>query len=381
SDSTTTDSGNLAAASSLPECKAQRAVYVVAGNGALSWFTLVWPAPAVINNFLPQYAYDNPAAAKDVSTTAAHPLFARKIGTRAVWQARGSNPQPSVFVAGSNETHTNTPSSIVNSATAGNLAGQGAAIQTTLPSTIPVMTFGTVGPYTAVPGAPLAINVSSLDTAIAAFNGRISAAQQQVLRPTAAQLSHYVPAGATTAETDFGTDLAFAFNAFKLGLINTVMIPAFRDDPHGAFDGGIAGPRADHLAAALDAFYTDLVAAPEPSCSHAGQQITLADNVVTVVDGDTPKNSFTNAGWPDGTPGNSNWLYLRSNGFTKPGWFGDIEPTGRTNFDPTTGLTDPTAAVAPATAATYAGVLYSIARGDKARVTTVTSAPFDGVIK
>lgn len=84
--------------------------------------------------------------------------------------------------------------------------------------------------------------------------------------------------------------------------------------------------------------------------------------MVTVVDGDTPKNSFNNAGWPDGTPGN------------------DIEPTSRTNFDPTTGLTTPAAAVAPATAATYAGVLYSIARGDQARVATVTSAPFDGVI-
>jgi hypothetical protein len=377
----TADSGNIAVASSLPECKAQRAVYVVAGNGALSWFTLVWPAPAVITGFQPQYAYDNPAAAKDVTVTAAHPLFARKIGTRVVWQGRGSHPQPSVFVAGFNETHTNTPSSIVNSATAGNLAGQGAAIQTTLPSTIPVMTFGTVGPYAAVPGAPLAINVVSLDTAIAAFAGRISPAQQDALRPTAVQLVPYVPAGATTAETNFGTTLAFTANAFKLGLINTVMLPAFADDPHGAFAGGTAGPRADHLASALDAFYTDLAATPEPACSHLGQQITLADNVVTVVDGDTPKNSFNNAGWPDGTPGNSNWLYLRSNGFTKPGWFGDIQPTGRTNFDPTTGLTSAAAAVAPATAATYAGVLYAIARGNKARVTVVTSAPFDGVIQ
>lgn len=379
----TPDNGNLGAAtaSSLPECKAQRAVYVVASNGALSWFTLVWPAPAVINHFLPQYAYDNPAAAKDVSATAAHPLFARKIGTRAVWEGRGTNPQPSVLVAGTNETHTATPSSILNSAAAGNLAGQGAAIQTTLPSTIPVMTFGTAGPYTAVPGAPLAINVTSLDTAVAAFSGRITAAQQLLLQPAAAQLARYVPAGATPAETDFGTDLAFTANAFKLGLINTVMVPAFRDDPHGAFDDGTAGTRADHLAATLDAFYTDLAATPEPSCSHAGQQITLADNVVTVVDGDTPKNSFNHAGWPDGTPGNSNWLYLRSNGFTKPGWFGDIEPTARTNFDPATGLTDPNAAVAPATAATFAGVLYSIARGDKARVGTATTAPFDGVIK
>jgi len=378
----TGDGGDTsAAASSLPECKAQRAVYVVAGNGALSWFTLVWPAPAVISGFQPQYAYDDPTAVKDVSAVAGHPLFARKVGTRAVWEGRGTSPQPSVFVAGVNETHTNTPSGILGSTTAGNLAGQGAAIQTTLPSTIPVMTFGTVGPYTAVPGAPLAINVSSLDTAIAAFNGRISAAQQQTLRPSAAQLTRYVPAGANAAETEFGTDLAFTANAFKLGLINTVMIPAFRDDPHGAFSDGTAKPRADHLAATLDAFYTDLAATPEPSCSHASAQITLADNVVTVVDGDTPKNSFSNAGWPDGTPGNSNWLYLRSNGFTKPGWFGDIEPTGRTNFDPMTGLTNPAADVASATAATYASVLYSIARGDKARVATVTSAPFDGMLK
>ncbi|HEY0193085.1 MAG TPA: hypothetical protein VGC42_18335, partial [Kofleriaceae bacterium] len=369
-----------AVASTLPECKAQRAVYVVAGNGGLAWFTLVWPAPAVINSFQPTFSYDDPTKAKDVATTPVHPLFARKIGTRATWTGKGTSPQPTAFIAGANETHTSTPQSFFNSPTAGNLAGQAAAIQSTLPSVIPVMAINGAGPYTAAPGAPLAINVANVDGAVAAFAGKLTTAQQQALRPTADQITRYIPAGATSAETDFGNDLAFAANAFKIGAINTLLIPAFRDDPHGAFDTGVAGTRADHLAATLDAFYTDLAATNEPSCSHAAKTVTLADNVATIVDGDTPKNSFNRAGWGDGTTGNSNFLYLRSNGFTTAGWFGSIATTGRTNFNPATGLLDPAAVAADDTAASYAGVLYAIARGDKTRVGTITSAQFDGVI-
>jgi hypothetical protein len=50
------------------------------------------------------------------------------------------------------------------------------------------------------------------------------------------------------------------------------------------------------------------------------------------------------------------------------------------NFDPATGSLDPTATVATSTAATWAGALYAIARGDMAAVRSFTNTPFDGLI-
>lgn len=370
---------SAAVASGLPECKAQRAVYIVGGNAGLAWFSLVWPAPPAINTFQSTFAYDDPSKVASVGT-AEHPLFARKLGTRSVWQGRGTNPQPSVFVAGANETHTTTPLSIFKDPTAGGLMAQTSLIQTMLPSIVPTLIINHWGMYTALPGGPVESNAMSYLT-LGAFTGKISAATQALLPPTAAQLARYAPAGSSSAELEVAGNLALAANAFKLGLVNTVMFQAFRDDPHTAFATGIAGPHADHLATMLDEFYADLNASPEPACSKAGQQIKLADNVVTVVLGDTPKNPFVRDGWPDGTPGNANLLYVRSNGFLKPGWFGELLPGQRTNFDPTTGLLSLQTAYQTSTAAAYAGVLYAIARGDKARVQSITSAAFDGVIK
>lgn len=373
--------GVNSAAATIAECSAQRAVYLVGGNGGLASFTLAWPVPAVIQHFASQYAYDQPAKALSVGSPA-HPLFARTIGGRALWQGTGSAPQPSAFVAGSNETHFNTPTSIVISPTAGGLMADGAVIQKPLAPVIPVMIFSPAGQYGTAAGAPTPVMVANVTAAVAAFNGKISATQQATLTPTSVQIASYFPAGATppTAETALATNLAFTANALKLGLIGTVVLPALNDDPHTLFLSGSAPARADDLASILHRFYTDLGTASEASCGHAGKAISLADNTVMVVDGDTPKNSFSSAGWPDGTPGNANWLYVRSNGFTLPGWFGDIEPTSRTNFDPSTGLPSAGTSNASSTAAAFAGTLYAIARGNQAKVAMFTTAPFAGVI-
>ena len=40
---------------------------------------------------------------------------------------------------------------------------------------------------------------------------------------------------------------------------------------------------------------------------------------------------------------------LRSNGFTQLGWFGQVQASGRTNFDPMTGALDAGATVAAST--------------------------------
>ena len=364
----------------LAECTAQRAVHIVAGLGSLAWYTQVWPVPAVITGFQPAYAYDAPANAKSVGTDAAHPLYARRIGTRAVWEGTGTAPQPSVFLAGLNETHTATPTSILTNQGVG-LAAAGAALQTSLAPVIPALVFTPAGPYGTAAGAPAAVTVTSVDGAIAALQGKITPAQEQMLRPSAAQLARYTPLNASAAELTLASRLAFTANAFGLGLVGTAVIPGYNDDPHNAFDSGTATTRANRLATTMDAFYADLAVFTESRCGRAGAALSVANNTVVTVVGDTPKNPFARAGWGDGTLGASNWMYLRSNGFTRPGWFGQYLPSGRTNFNPSTGALDPAATNATGAGAAFAGALYAIARGNQAAVAQYTSAPYAGVIQ
>jgi hypothetical protein len=161
------------------------------------------------------------------------------------------------------------------------------------------------------------------------------------------------------------------------------MIPGFNDDPHGAWTNGTAmvSQRANNLATTLDAFYRDLSTSSEMRCGRGGNPLSLADNVVMMVTGDTPKNSFDTLGWPDGTPGNANWVYVRSNGFTRIGWFGQVQPGLRTNFDPITGVLSAGATVASSTGAAFAGTLYAIARGDAGAIAPFTAVPYGGVIR
>ncbi|HET9626624.1 MAG TPA: hypothetical protein VFP84_34915 [Kofleriaceae bacterium] len=365
------------------ECAAQRAVYLVGGRGGLASFTLAWPAPAVIDGFAPGYAYDSPGRVASLGSPA-HPLFVRTIGAPAcgLWQGSGRAPQPTAFVVGDNETHRDAPTSVVISPRAGGLIADGAVIQRALAPVIPVVIFLPAGPYGTAADAPAPVMVNTVAAAVAAFAGKIPTAQQAALVPSAAQLARYVPAGVTPSgvEKTLATQLAFAANAFALGVVGSVVLPALGDDPHTLFDAGGATARADDVAAILDAFYRDLAAASEASCGHAGAPLALADNTVMVIDGDTYKDPFDRAGWPDATPGDSSLLYVRSNGFTQPGWFGAIAPTTRTSFDPITGALSATTSNADATAAAFAATLYAIARGNTAEVARFTDAPFAGVI-
>lgn len=374
----TTDGPN-SDATSLPDCKAQRLVHLVGGSGGFAWFTFMWPIPAVITNFQAAYAYDAPSAAQDVGTEPGHPLYARRIGARALWQGHGQAPQPTVLVAGNNETHTATPSSIAISGGIG-LAAASAALQTSLRPTFGALAISSAGPYGQAAGAPALVAAPNVNGAVNVFQGSVSQAVLDQLQPSASQVARYVPPGAGMIETTFGTQLAFAANAFRLGLLGTVLLPAFNDDPHSAFTGN-PSQRANNLATMLDAFYSDLAMANETTCGRGGGPLSLADNTVMVITGDTPKNSFVRDGWPDGTVGASNWMYARTNGFTRPGWFGQITSAARTNFNPTTGALDAGTATATATAASFASVLYAVARGDKTKVRAFTAATYDGVIK
>lgn len=368
------------------DCKAQRVVHLVGGTAGLAWFTLIWPVPGVINSFTPDFAYDNPSFATNLTTDPSHQLFVRTNGVAAVWAGKGADPQPSVFIAGQNETHSQTPSSAITVGGTGLVAAATAIQIGALNPPVPVLAFERSAPYGTAPGAPPPRVVIDVQPALDELQaeGLIDAVTAGQLNPSATQLANYFSPGAPASIVSIGTRLAFTANAFKLGLVGSVVMPAFNDDPHGAFnDVTAATARANQLAAVLDAFYADLAAANEVSCGNNGQLLSLADNVVMIVNGDTMKNPYMRAGWPDGTPQNSNLLYVRSNGFTKPGWFGELTPQGtRLFFDPATGLSGPGGDAPSNTQAAYAGALYSIARGDRTLIApyVTNNIEFDGVV-
>jgi hypothetical protein len=374
------DGARADAEAGLPTCGAQRTLHIVAGNGGFAWFTLVWPPPAVITGYQATYAYDDPARAVSVGT-AQHPLYARRRGSQVLWQGVGKNPMPSAFVAGSNETHTASPITAITANNA-NVVSAGAMAQAaTLNPAIAVLVFGGLT-HTPVAGAPAPTNVADIDAAINALRAKInlSSADEQALRPDPLKLATWYAANPPAKTSQLASLLLFAANLFKRGLVGTVVVPAFRDDPHGAFQtAGVVTAAADDAVGVLQGFYAELATANEPTCGYRGLPLSLADNVVLVVNGDTPKAMFDNNGWPDGTPMNANLLYVRSNGWLVPGWFGALAPGARTNFNPVTGAPDNTATNAESTAAAVNGALYAITRGDTTRVQQFSGSQYAGV--
>jgi len=137
---------------------------------------------------------------------------------------------------------------------------------------------------------------------------------------------------------------------------------------HGGMMGGL-----DAAAKALNMTTADLM-------TELRSGKTLADNLVLTVSGDTIKNPFDRTGWPDAPPGNANILYVMSNGYLKPGWFGQISPTGRVNFDPRSGQAKTGVATQDSTSAAVAGVLHAVARGNDRLVRQFFTGEYGGVV-
>ena len=94
----------------------------------------------------------------------------------------------------------------------------------------------------------------------------------------------------------------------------------------------------------------------------------VAEGTVITIHGDTPKNPLNRSGWPDGTPGNSNWIYALGAGYLKTGWFGSVDRNGNAvGFDPANGNE---AALDRDTVGDAAGaaIAYAVSRGDSRRV-------------
>jgi hypothetical protein len=410
--------------------RAMRAVNLVAGTGALAWFTLVWPAPAVIQGYKTDYAYDNPTKAASVMGPGGS-LFARLVDKTPLWQRFGQKKYVSAILCSNAYAHDvayTGPITLPSTSTA--LFAAQAAMQNSLRSLVPSVGVSFQGkqmPYGSAKGAPTPTHVTSAGELAALFESSASRLMDRLATPRNRQLheQHYRAVLRLHAMADRSSyraafsdaaqgvslvgealrqrllpepgqaeswslpDSSGRFralaelmivtaNALKLGLTAQVNLPVLNDDPHPAFvDGGLtAGRNADSLTRILQSFLEELDTAPD-ALSAATR---LSDNVIMTVSGDTPKHPFVAANWPDNVPGNANWIYVLSQGYIRPGWTGSVNPTGRTLFDPRTGMGDSSAPVADCTEAALASVLYATSRGNKQRVTEFTRAEYSGLI-
>ena len=386
-----------------------RSVHIVAGNGGFAWFQLLWPHNDVAAAHNNSFAFHAPGQETMAAGTAKPLTF----GPQAPWQKLPGAKQITAFMCGNNETHTNQPTS--SSTLNGNsIFAVAAALQQTNPSVIPVITVDDV-PFGTAPGSPRPSRVGGADQIVGLFNSAASRTGGLLANPANADVytAHYealislnraanrsttvaayatgksaahllgtnlasqlavtqddltkygVSAGTRTPVQDIAKTLIVAVKAFKLGLTSSVVLPAMKDDPHGAFnDMASLLSTVTDLGKVLDGFYADMAATPDDQC--AGQ--SLADSLVLTIHGDTPKDPLQRSGWPDGTEQNANWTYVLGNGMLKTGWFGGIDRNGNVaGWDPATGGTAAYNGASAAKNATGA-IAYAIARGDTRRV-------------
>ena len=160
------------------------------------------------------------------------------------------------------------------------------------------------------------------------------------LKPTAADLARYgVTAGTPAKLSAIANTLITTAKAFALNLTSHVILPAFLDDPHGAFaDMPTLISTVQQYGKILDAFMGDVMAIDDPMCAGA-QDRRQPGHVVDRRHAQRPVHGAV-AG-RDGTAGNSNVLWVLGNGYTKAGWFGQDTGGTLTTWDPTTGADDP----------------------------------------
>lgn len=387
-----------------------RFVGVVCGNGGHAWNTQLWPHPGQAG--LPTGAFYAPGKAVPqavgtgdhaMSVAPDAPKFAAK--------------KMSAFIGGSNETHTTKPTTAITVAAGISMFAAAAALQTASPTLVPAIAIGQQ-PFGAAAGAPALASVANSAGLVDLFNSASSTAGGALanasdaalfeayykanlslhsaaarptmtsglttgkvaanligknlasqLMPTAADLARYGITAQTAAKlSSIGTALITTAKAFALNLTSHVLLPAFDDDPHTAFQNmATLTSTVQSYGKILDAFMADCMLIDDPMC--AGRKI--GDNLVMAWHGDTTKNALNSSGWPDGTANNHNVLYVLGNGFTKAGWFGGIQmDTTLSTWDPVSGNNVATggmtsaALAAPASAA----VLFAVAKGDMRRV-------------
>lgn len=405
-------SGGTALAAEAACAPTNRSVHIVAGVGGFAWFQLLWPHNDIAAAQNGQFAWHAIGEETMIAGTT-RPLT---VGPDTPWKSLAPHRQVSAFMAGNNETHTQQP---ISASTVGNntaMIAACAALQVQTNATlVPVIAIDNA-PFGGAAGAPREARVPDADSMVDLFNSaaaRAGGALSQTadaqlfeahykgflglhraanrptmkrsfetgklaanlvgrnladqLRPSPADLARYgINSGTETKLSEIGKSLITSVKAFTMGLTSCVVMPALRDDPHGAFnDMGSLRQTVRTLGIMLDAFMTDLNGIADPTC--AGSMI--GENTVVTIHGDTPKDPRERSGWPDGTPGDSNWMYMLGAGYLRTGWHGGVRRDGSAiGFNPATGADDPNRSSASTAMAASAAALYAVAKGDMRRV-------------
>lgn len=348
-------------------CKTQRVVDIVGGNGGLALFTLLWPVPDIIEQVRASDAYDDRSLATHVVTDAAHPLYARNSVV----------PDMTVLTGYANQAHTGSPKNLFIDGT----SVIGAAVHAqaaTLAARVPVMVLGGNAIYTPVEGGPAGVSAGTLNDAFAA----LEAAGATVDAGFRAEVDVRVEAwvgdvnAISGAMRSFARWLAFTSIAFERNDVGTVIVTALNVDPHNAFDDGSITATANVLTRVMAGFTAQLAATNETTCGDGA--VTLERNTLIAIEGDTPKHSWTRTNWPDGGPADS-WVYVRSNGFLRPGWFGEPLSTGLMTYDPSTGNLSSQSKETLRRAGSLA-TLHAILRGDSDAVAALSTASYQGLV-
>jgi hypothetical protein len=404
------DTAGSAAADTAKCNNTMNLISLIAGNGGHANNTLIFPFTKVIGST--NAAYANYALGKGVAATGYDKPFT--YAPDSPWQTN-SKWKISAYVAGRNETHTGQPVSAASLGPNGMLASA-AAIQQANPTLLPVLSVGNVA-FGAAPGAPAVAGVGAANQLIDLFNsaaskallqapangglseayykaflglnaaaGRTTVAKQYgvgkvsmnllsknlaaQLTPTASDQALFGLTGTTPASVqNMSNAMITTVKAFSLGLTSMIMMPEWNDDPHGLFAGGDAAAmvKAVAMGKMFNGLHDLAKSKADPGCSSK----TLADSIVITMHGDTHKAPFQRNGWPDGTPNNSNALYVMGNGHLKTGWFGDQDPTaGAVGWDQATGATGGAYAGRgdELGASAAAAALFAVAKGDMRRV-------------
>jgi hypothetical protein len=392
-----------------------KSVHLVAGDGGFAWFQLLWPHVEIATANNDNFAFHAPGQAVKATDTDKDFYYAPE----SPWKSLDKTKRISAFMAGQNQTHTPTPGSAATLGNGNSMLASVASIQRATPSLLPVIAVQPVN-FGAAPGSPQLTTVGDADGMVQLFNssaskmilsdaedaalfeayykaflglekaaGRPTYARSlrtgktsanflgknlaALLQPTNDDMNKYGLVGAPNKLREIGRAMITTAKAFKLGLTQSVIIPAMRDDPHGAFQNmDTLQSTVATLGKIFDGFLDDLRLVQDPQCTTK----SLADTTILTVHGDTPKDPRNRGGWPDGTPQNSNWLYVMGNGYLKTGWFGGVKADGNVSgFDPKTGNEVPDQPANATSAAAGAAVAFAVAKGDMNRVADFYTGP------
>lgn len=426
-----------------------KSVHIIGGNGGAAWYQLLWPQMIMADpaNFGSGFAYH--AFGETQPVAAAGKDKPMLYGPQAPWMESPGVPKKgrevTAMMAGQDETHTQTPVSMITVASNASLLATCASIQRATPVLLPVIGVEPIN-FGDAPGAPSVATVPSAAGMVELFSsaasqltllapkdkalyetyykailglrdaaGRPTWARHvettktaanligrnlgEALKPTPADLGLY---GITALEQALGVNdvatqklsnmaraLATTAKAFKLGLSNCVVIAMspgaaaeqLFTDPH---DAPNSMPRILATCNALGAMLDAFYneLAGYPDPSCNGK--TLDNTTIMTLHGDTPHTPLQFSAWPDATPASSNWIYVMSNGHLNSGWFGGATTNSNMTdgFNPTTGALVPGQKSIETSNAACAAVAYAVAKGDIARVKDFYNGPaIDGLIK